>query len=230
MPFLKSRTVDRAMIGELGFVKTESHRRIYWLWLLAIALLASACGGRVPLPTPATGALPTPTPPPQVGEAPARRSLQGTRARFDRYNLEQGLSQSVAECVLQDSRGFLWVGTEDGLNRFDGYGFKIYRHDPDDPHSLGTNTILSLYEDRSGMLWIGTYLGGLDRFDPATERFTHYRHDPDDANTLGHDAVRSLLEDSRGALWVGTEGGLDRFDPGTGRWDHYRHDEEDENS
>jgi signal transduction histidine kinase/ligand-binding sensor domain-containing protein len=162
--------------------------------------------------------------------AEAQRSLpsQIGHVRFDRYSVEDGLSQSVGQRMLQDRQGFLWVATEDGLNRFDGYTFKVFRNDPEDPHSLSNSTLLALHEDRLGGIWVGTFGGGLNRYDPETEQFTRYRHDPEDSNSLSSDYVRSIYRDRTGALWVGTvSNGLDRYDAATGRWTHYRHDPDD---
>jgi len=98
--------------------------------------------------------------------------LGGAPVEFERISLREGLSQSVIESIVQDRKGFLWFGTEDGLNRFDGYGFTIYRYQPGNPRSLSYNEIKALYEDRSGILWVGTFEGGLNRFDPTTATFT----------------------------------------------------------
>ena len=98
----------------------------------------------------------------QTNETPG---FPGQQIRFEKMSIEQGLSQSSVYSIYQDSRGFLWFGTEDGLNKFDGYNFTVYRHNPDDPLSLSDNTILSIFEDKSGELWVGTYGRGLNRFD-----------------------------------------------------------------
>jgi len=133
--------------------------------------------------------------------------------RFERLSLEQGLSQSYVNCILQDRRGFMWFGTQDGLNRYDGYGFTVFKHDALDPGSLSHNTVWALHEDRDGTLWIGTDGGGLDRWEPSTGSFRHLRHDPSDPKTLGSDRVRAIQETRDRALWVGTDGGgLSRLD------------------
>ena len=104
--------------------------------------------------------------------------IEGKDIRFTHLSTEQGLSQSRVDHMLQDRRGFIWIGTYNGLNRYDGYRFKTYKPDPNNPNSLGGLRVSALFEDRSGILWIGVDQG-LDRFDPATERFTHFRADPD---------------------------------------------------
>lgn len=144
---------------------------------------------------------------------------------FQHISLEQGLSQGTIMCILQDSKGFLWFGTEDGLNRYDGYSFEIFRPDPENPNSLSSNAVRTIIEDSSGYLWIGTFGGGLNKFDWKTGRFTHYRADPANPKGLSNDTVLTVLEDRRGMLWIGTfGGGLNRFDPRTGTFTHFRAD------
>lgn len=146
-------------------------------------------------------------------------------ADFERISLQQGLSQSVIESIVQDRKGFLWFATEDGLNRYDGYGFTVYRYQAGNPRSLSYNDIKTLHEDRAGLLWIGTFQGGLNRFDPATGVFTRYRNDPSLESSLAANTVRAILEDRAGNLWIGTQGGgLDRLDRAAGSFDHRRFD------
>jgi len=145
----------------------------------------------------------------------------GSVVRFEHLTIQDGLSQNAGLAIFQDSRGFLWIGTQDGLNRYDGYSFSVYKHDAEDPASISHNSVLSIAEDKDGFLWIGTWGGGLNRFDPATESFRVYRHIPDNPASLSHDTVTSLLQDSSGALWVGTLDGLNRFDPKTDGFDHF---------
>jgi two-component system sensor histidine kinase ChiS len=119
--------------------------------------------------------------------------------------------------MLQDSQGFIWIGTQDGLNRFDGYTFTVYKNDPDDANSLSLNSILSLHEDDDGALWVGTWGGGLNYFDVRSKLWTRYRHAPDDPASLCGDVVADLFEDSRGLLWIATnDGGLCALERTTG--------------
>ena len=142
--------------------------------------------------------------------------------RFTHLTTNDGLSQSNVKAILQDRRGFMWFATQDGLDRYDGNTFVVYKHNPNDPGSLSANLIMDLIEDDQGYLWIATYTGGVNKFDPRTERFTRYRHDPSNPNSIGADAVNSIARDSRGYLWFGTEAsGLDKFDPTTGTFTHY---------
>jgi ligand-binding sensor domain-containing protein len=147
--------------------------------------------------------------------------------RFTHLTTNDGLSQSYVTAIVQDRRGFMWFATRDGLNRYDGNAFAVYKNNPSDPGSLSSNFIQDLKEDDHGYLWIATNTG-VNRFDPTTERCIRYLHEPNNANTIGGASVKSIAVDSRGYLWFGTEdGGLDKLDPGTGRFTHYRNDSDD---
>jgi signal transduction histidine kinase/ligand-binding sensor domain-containing protein/ActR/RegA family two-component response regulator len=132
--------------------------------------------------------------------------------RFFHFSADNGLSNSGVQVILQDKMGFMWFGTVGGLNRYDGYDFKVYKYTPGNPYSLSDNNIFALCEDREGMLWVGTLGGGLNCFDPRTERFTHFNNHSGDKHSLSSNSVFSIFEDSRGIIWVGTENGLNRFD------------------
>jgi ligand-binding sensor domain-containing protein/signal transduction histidine kinase len=123
----------------------------------------------------------------------------------------------------------MWFGTNDGLNRYDGYEFVVYHAAPEGERGLSHDTVTSLMEDESGGLWIGTR-GGLDRLDLETGRFTHYAPDHDDPHSLIDDEILVLYQDSGKTLWVGTSAGLDRFDREVGRFLHYRADADDAHS
>ncbi|MCP3960134.1 MAG: hypothetical protein GY719_20000 [bacterium] len=144
--------------------------------------------------------------------------------RFDRLSVEHGLSHSSVWIIHQDSRGFLWLGTQEGLNRYDGYGFEVYRHDPENPDSLSESEVVAIHEDSRENLWIGTRGGGLDRFVRAEERFEHFRHDPENPRSLNHDVVEQVLEDHTGELWLGTGDGLSRLDRASGTFTRYQDD------
>lgn len=136
---------------------------------------------------------------------------QSALLHFEQINTAHGLSQSFVTAVMQDSRGFMWFGTSDGLNRYDGYDIKVFRSNPSDPQSLNNNFILCIYEDLSGRIWIGTEGGGLNLYDPASGRFSHFIHDPHDSTSLSNNRIFALYEapSQPGVLWVGTNGGLD---------------------
>ncbi len=142
--------------------------------------------------------------------------------RFKHLSTEEGLSQSTVLEIVQDSNGFMWFGTHVGLNRFDGYTFKIYKHETGNPNSLGGTYVTALLKDHAGMLWIGVD-NTLDRFDPNTEKFKHYGQDRNRSEGPSGSVV-SICEDRQGFIWVATSSGLDRLDPKFGHFTHYRHD------
>lgn len=137
---------------------------------------------------------------------------QTTPLQFEHISLESGLSQSSARCLLQDRFGFLWIGTQDGLNRYDGYEFKVFKYDAVDSNSLTGNLISCLLEDREGLLWIGT-IGGLTRYDPINNKFTRYFPDKKNNSALQGESVLALCEDNDGNIWAGTYlGGISKLD------------------
>jgi signal transduction histidine kinase/ligand-binding sensor domain-containing protein/CheY-like chemotaxis protein len=158
-------------------------------------------------------------------------STPGRTLSFDHLSLDEGLSQSVVTAMVQDQAGFMWFATQDGLNRYDGYEFKVYKNDPDDPNSLNLNHIKALIEDSSGTLWIGTDGGGLNQFERESDSFIRWIENSDDKNSLGSNFVTSILEDQEGTLWVGTSGGgLNRFDRTAGQFKQYIHNPDNPSS
>ena len=132
--------------------------------------------------------------------------------------------------LLFDRRGHLWVGSREGLYRYDGYRATLFAPDSDDPHAITDLDIRALYEDRDGIIWVATNTGGLNRFDPKTRLFTNYRHRPDDAGSISHDSVYGLAEGPSGDLWFGSQIGLNRMDRNTGTITRYLHDPSDPQS
>jgi signal transduction histidine kinase/ligand-binding sensor domain-containing protein len=158
---------------------------------------------------------------------PSPAGAQSETIRFERISVEDGLSETSVQAILQDKRGFMWFGTEDGLNKYDGYQFTVYKHDLDDDCTLSDDDVRVIYEDRDANLWIGT-AKGLNLFDRTTETFTRYQHNPDALANLRGEEVLSICEDDAGALWVGTmDGGLNRLDQETNSFAHYFHDPDD---
>jgi ligand-binding sensor domain-containing protein/signal transduction histidine kinase len=127
--------------------------------------------------------------------------------RVERLSVEHGLSQSSVWTIIQDRRGFMWFGTADGLNRYDGYSFKVYRHNAQDPSSLRSNTVWSLCEDHDGIMWVGT-AAGLHRFDARTEKFSFLPDDSTYRSTHLRTFIYAILEDRDSNLWIGSVGGL----------------------
>ena len=130
---------------------------------------------------------------------------------FDFYSQEHGLSNNQIHCVLQDKKGWIWIGTSQGVCRFDGYRFTVFKNNPDDSTSLKGNLVRTIYEDKKGQLWIGTENGGLNKFDRDKENFQHYFYHNEPA-LLKDVSVTSIQEDKAGNLWVGTEHHLYRIE------------------
>lgn len=150
---------------------------------------------------------------------------RSTDFKFQHVSVELGgLSQCSVNVIFQDSRGFLWFGTADGLNRYDGYSFKYYKHDPGDTNSLSYNNVNGIAEDRNGTLWFGTGGEGLNKFDRKSGKFTRYKHRQNDALSLSNDYIHDLYCDALGTIWIGTYAGLNAFDPETEKFIRYQHD------
>ena len=130
----------------------------------------------------------------------ATASFADERRLVVRLSAEQGLSQSAVNCLLQDRRGFLWIGTQDGLNRYDGRQFTVLNGEPHDPESLSDNNVTALLESRDGVLWVGTQNGGLNRYDRVSGRFTRYVHDPKNPRSIGSNGVVAIRQDAAGDL------------------------------
>lgn len=139
---------------------------------------------------------------------------KGTESvQFTHLSVEQGLSQNTILCIWQDKQGFLWIGTRDGLNKYDGYSFTIYKPDPADPtHTFSHNVITDICEDRVGRMWVTTLGGGLHLFNRRSGQATTYRVAGSAPISL-RNVMFSLKEDHLGGLWIACREGLTRFDP-----------------
>lgn len=132
---------------------------------------------------------------------------------FQQISTDDGLSQANITAILQDRQGFMWFGTFNGLNRYDGYEFEVFNYDPAVPQSLSHNYISALLEDSRGVLWVGTS-DGLNFYNPAHKKFTVYKHEMGNPESLSDNQIESILEDTAGRLWIGTRnGGVNVFDP-----------------
>ena len=139
------------------------------------------------------------------------QSLPVKYLKMEPLTIHDGLSQGMINCITQDHFGFMWFGTNDGLNRYDGYHFTLYRHESDDPHSVSGNLITSILEDSKGRLWVGTGLNGLNLFDRATEQFIRIQNNSNDKRSLSDNRIFSLQEDKHGNIWVGSAYGLNKI-------------------
>jgi signal transduction histidine kinase/ligand-binding sensor domain-containing protein len=188
-----------------------SFQYAFWLLMLAAPLLQPSGGHASDLPQ-------APKVTAGVVSIPV---VEGGSARFTRVSTADGLSQSRVSQIVQDDRGFIWFGTQYGVDRYDGYEFKVFVHEPGRVNSLAGAYVYSLFKDRSGMLWIGCNRT-LDRLDPRTETFTHYGIETDELANLGSTVVH-ISQDRSGLLWLATGTGLHKLDPNTGTIIHYRH-------
>lgn len=131
---------------------------------------------------------------------------------FQRISSLDGLSQSNVTSVAQDKKGFIWVGTSDGLNLYDGYKFKVYRYNNREKGSLSNSNIVVVSSDKSGVIYVGTHEGGLNIYDYSSDSFITYKHNVNDPGSISSNRVTAIYEDFAGVLWIGTEQGLDIFD------------------
>ena len=154
-----------------------------------------------------------------LADAPAHAAPLSLR--FEHLGVEQGLSQETVNTILQDRHGFMWFGTQAGLDRFDGYRVTVFKSDPAVASSVTDNYILALYEDAQGRLWVGSK-GGLDRYDEANQNFVHQLLK--DKARVGNVAVTAIAPDGPQGLWLGTSEGLQRLDTSTGKLSVLRHD------
>jgi len=167
------------------------------IFVLCIVFALSACGMMEPSPT-APGPDSGPISRPPVLSLTSNESLPqicNCALRFEHISIEQGLSQSSVRVIFQDSRGFLWFGTEDGLNRYDGYTFKTFKPEPSNPNSLSDGWITSIAEDQNGYLWVGTRLGGLNRYDAFSGQFVQYQHLEEQPTSLNDNHISALMVD-----------------------------------
>ncbi|MGM0531730.1 MAG: ligand-binding sensor domain-containing protein [Bacteroidota bacterium] len=145
--------------------------------------------------------------------------------RFKSLTVEDGLSQSNVVCVLQDSEGFIWFGTQDGLNRFDGYDFKTFRNNNDDKHSLSGNRVAAMVEDSTGIIWIGTYFNGINAYNKETHKFKKYLNEPGPGDEEWVGQVRDMKMDSDHNLWVFFGGGIGRYNRETDKFEYQSFEE-----
>lgn len=135
-------------------------------------------------------------------------NVNGQGKAFDNIGVNEGLTSNYINVIIQDSKGFIWLGTNNGLNRYDGFKPKEFLSDDNDSTSLSNNWITSIVEDDSGNFWIGTDGGGLNYLNSTTYEFKRFRHDDSEPNSLAGDVVFRLLKDRNGDIWVGTNNGL----------------------
>ncbi|CAN5917454.1 sensor histidine kinase [soil metagenome] len=158
---------------------------------------------------------------PAVGQAAGPGAFPAGEFRMEHLSVKQGLSHNFVTSILQDREGFMWIGTRDGLNRYDGYRFSVFQPDPIDPdNTLGHNWIMAIHEDRVGRLWVTTAGGGLHQLDKRTGKATSFLIDSADVSERNIGFL--LHEDRQGHFWIPTPLGLNRFEPDQGSFRLYR--------
>jgi two-component sensor histidine kinase/ligand-binding sensor domain-containing protein len=140
----------------------------------------------------------------------ANSFAQDEEISFTHFTSEDGLSTNSTSKIIQDKNGFIWIGTFNGLNRFDGYNFKVFFPDPSNKYAISGRIITSLCEDKYGNIWVGTP-NGVSMYDWKTERFYNFKNDPKDPYSLSHDNVYSIIEDEAGTIWIATMNGLNKY-------------------
>jgi ligand-binding sensor domain-containing protein/signal transduction histidine kinase len=170
-----------------------------WQWLIALAA------------TPAAG----------DGVRHTDSDFPWASAYFETVADPDAIPDNSATTLAQDQKGFLWIGTQNGLLRYDGYRYRKFLHDAEDADSLAGDYVSALWADER--LWIGTNSEGLSMYDPARDRFVNFRHDPAQAGSLADNIITAVTGDADGGIWVGTEKGLDYLPPGAKSFVHYRH-------
>lgn len=149
---------------------------------------------------------------------------------FNHITSEDGLPQNTVSSMIQDQHGFIWIGTHDGLHRYDGYEFTSFNFDAQDPKSISSNVITDILEAPDGTLWVGTAQNGLNRLDPTTGKFTRYTASASDFDSISHNHITSLLIDNHARLWIGTYNGLNLYQPEQDNFVHFYHNPLDSQS
>ena len=150
--------------------------------------------------------------------------------RFEHFTIKDGLSQSLVYSIFQDRYGYVWIGTQDGLNRFDGSEFKVFKNDPFDSTTLTHNWVWSVQEDEQGNIWAGTFQG-LCKYIRNEDRFVQYYHNPKDTSSIGGNRTNYIVKDLKGRLWISSWGtGLNLYNATTDTFTNFKNDPEDESS
>ncbi|MGB5893987.1 MAG: two-component regulator propeller domain-containing protein, partial [Ignavibacteriaceae bacterium] len=159
--------------------------------------------------------------------------LPQTHISFNHLTVEDGLSQNSVYCIFQDSKGFMWFGTQGGLNRYDGYNIKVFKNIPDDSTSLKDNFIFSIYEDPFATIYIETQSGAFHRYNPRSESFQILNKDSIDLKKAKVSSILAQLQEDSGIKWMGGLGqgtGLERFNTKTGEKTIFKHNPNDPSS
>jgi len=143
---------------------------------------------------------------------------QAKEINFRKIDMNSGLSFNSVMCIMEDSEGYLWIGTREGLNRYDGYEFEIFKHNPYDSTSLSNSHINHIFEDSNHTIWIGTS-NGLNKYHPKTNGFSKYLA-PRDSSSLSNNYVKTIIENNDKKIWIGTSNGISIYSPETNKFNH----------
>ena len=146
---------------------------------------------------------------------------QSQQLRFEQIGTKEGLSDLNVMCIMQDSRGFIWIGTRYGLNRYDGHQFKTFYSDPSDSNSLSNNYVRCITEDAKGNIWVATAGGGFNKFNRKSNQFRQYTHQPNNLNSVSGNNVYNITVEKTGKLWIATTDGINLFNPETDNFVHF---------
>ncbi|WP_184542074.1 hybrid sensor histidine kinase/response regulator transcription factor [Mucilaginibacter sp. FT3.2] len=142
--------------------------------------------------------------------------------KSEQIGINEGLSQSTVRCIFQDKKGFMWFGTKDGLNRYDGYKFIVFKKNAANENSLGSNDIKAITDDKDGNLWIATWEGGLNLYNAKLDRFTRYQQKTNQGNSISSNFIEAICRDNNNNIWIGTaDQGLDLLNRKTNTFTHY---------
>lgn len=149
---------------------------------------------------------------------------QDNSFQFNNISVKDGMSQNTVIRIFQDSKNFMWFCTRDGLNRYDGTSFRVFRASINDTTSISSSDVTSIAENKDGTFWIGSH-NGLNLYDPRNETFTHYLHSDNNKNSISSSGIKHILTDRSGKTWIGTTKGLDIFEPATKTFKHFYKDD-----
>lgn len=154
---------------------------------------------------------------------PSIQNFPFTEPEFETLRDAETIDNQAITALVQDTRGLIWIGTQTGLVRYDGYRFRKFVNNPNNPFSVTGDYIYSLSATKDGRLWVGTLNDGISVFDPASERFERFRHDGGNPDSVSRGSIWAFASDPRGGMWIATDQGLDYLPASSKRFEHFRH-------
>jgi ligand-binding sensor domain-containing protein len=167
---------------------------VFWLSVyLPFGLLAASAAASAALP------------------ASLAQNFPSTEPEFETLRDAESIDNQVITALAQDARGMIWIGTQVGLVRYDGYRFRKFVQKANDPFSLAGHYVYSLFVAKDGKIWVGTFSDGISVFDPTSERFEHFRHDEKVNDSLSGGRIWAMASDGQDGMWIATDKGLDHL-------------------